>query len=116
MQLMFMLRIAYCLNPVLRPIHTSTLHGARSTEHGARSISIHTSTYRSCVRMIKYIVFDGKVKICSTLDFHPCSVLCVSMKWPLSVLSGFRVLRVLRVLKVLKVLRVLMVLMVFREF
>ena len=24
--------------------------------------------------MIKYIGFNGKVKICSTLDFHPCSV------------------------------------------
>ena len=91
----------YFINCVsyLRPIHTYTQqeeHGARSTQHGALIISIHTSTYISCVRMIKYIVFNGKVKICSTLDFHPCSVpdhpcfvpraacsvLCASMNWP----------------------------------
>ena len=45
----------------------SYLHAARSTEHG--SILIHTSTYRSCVCMIKYIVFNGKVEICSTREF-----------------------------------------------
>ena len=50
----------------------------RSTEHG--SILNHTSTYRSCVRMIKYIVFNGKVEIYSTREFSSvlraaCSVL-----------------------------------------
>ena len=45
----------------------STENRARNTEHG--SIFIHTSTYRSCVRMIKYIVFNGKVEICSTQEF-----------------------------------------------
>ena len=59
----------------------STEHGTRNTEHGTRntqhaacstqhgSILIHTSTYRSCVRMIKYIVFNWKVEICSTREF-----------------------------------------------
>ena len=52
----------------------STQHGARSTQHAARStqhgsILIHTSTHRSCVRMIKYIVFNGKVEQCSTREF-----------------------------------------------
>ena len=63
----------------------STQHAARSTQHAARStqhgsIFIYTSTYRSCVRMIKYIVFNEKVEICSTLEFlsvlrAACSVL-----------------------------------------
>ena len=52
----------------------STQHAARSTEHGARttqhgSILIHTSTHRSCMRMIKYIVSNGKVEQCSTREF-----------------------------------------------
>ena len=70
----------------------STQHGARSTQNGARStqhgsISIHTSTYRSCVRIIKYIVFNGKVELRPTREFSsvcvlraPCCVLRAACK------------------------------------
>ena len=72
----------------------STQHGTSSTELGARIISIHTSTYRSCVcnahDQKAYIVFYGKVKICSTLDFHPCSVFRVACRF---ICAPCRVLR-----------------------
>ena len=57
----------------------STKHGVRNKEHAARStqhgsIFIHALTYRSCVRMIKYIVFNGKLKFALLWNFYPCSV------------------------------------------
>ena len=79
-------------------IHTYTEHVTRSTQHTARSTQheahstqhgsmlIHTSTYRSCVCMITYIVFNGKVEICSIREFSSvlraaCSVQVWIKQW-----------------------------------
>ena len=69
---------------------------------------------------LKFAQFSMFIRAPCRVPIHPCSLLrapcsvlhAVSMKWPLSVLSGFRVLRVLMVLRLL---RVLMVLMAFRD-
>lgn len=60
-----------------------------STQHAAWIIFHRTSTYKSCIRMIKYIVFNWKVKIYFTRDFQCVprarvagSVLRGSMNWP----------------------------------
>ena len=68
-------------NRLIRIKANSYFHAARSTQTAARSTDhfnfnsyFHLQNYRSCVHMIKYtvyIVFNGKVEICSTLDFHP---------------------------------------------